>query len=139
MMHSVLNCCIVPPSKKEFRQFFSGGLASAPPVLRWTRDALRELSAINVSVAQEGDLRRYQLALLTQKKPDWPTSNVMHKSPPPTMLVFFFLFALRTSSVGSLPGGYVTFVGGNVPSGAPNSRRRTGLLAHAELRGSASI
>lgn len=65
------------PSKKEFRQHFSGGLES-PLVLRWTRDALLELSAINaprsgssmagvalLSVAQEGDLRRYQLALLT--------------------------------------------------------------------------
>lgn len=67
----LLHCA---PSKKEFRQLFSGG----PEVLRWTRDALLELSAINaprsgssmagvmlLSVAQEGDLRRYQLALLT--------------------------------------------------------------------------
>lgn len=73
----LLHCA---PSKKEFRQLSSGGLESPPPlpVLRWTRDALLELSAINaprsgssmagvmlLSVAQEGDLRRYQLALLT--------------------------------------------------------------------------
>lgn len=74
----LLHCA---PSKKEFRQLFSGGLECPPPpppVLRWTRDALLELSAINaprsgssmagvmlLSVAQEGDLRRYQLALLT--------------------------------------------------------------------------
>lgn len=45
---------------------------------------------VPLSVAQEEDLRCYQLVLLTPKKPDWPTSNVIQEAP--TVLLGFFFF-----------------------------------------------
>lgn len=52
---------------------------------------------VPLSVAQQEDLRCYQPALLTQKKPDWLTSNVIQAAP--TVLLFSIGKALRSPNV----------------------------------------